>query len=157
KEWQKGGTPSIEETLEGASEQLYPDLLCELISLDIYYRHLSGETPSTVNYQGRFPSLDNEWLNEALVENTTPRQFDHLDTTTSSAAAICPPWTFDDYELIDEIARGGMGVVYRARQISLGRLVALKMIRSAQLASPIERARFRAEAKTAAGLDHPNI
>src|SRR5207302_4026425 len=61
------------------------------------------------------------------------------------------------YKILHELGRGGMGVVYKARVVGSGRLVAVKLIRDNALAGPQERARFRIEAEAAARMRHPNI
>jgi tetratricopeptide (TPR) repeat protein/tRNA A-37 threonylcarbamoyl transferase component Bud32 len=85
--------------------------------------------------------------------------FDRLAAPLRSLASRLglPPGTIDGYELEAEIARGGMGVVYRARQCGLNRTVALKMLRSSALAAPGQLRRFQAEAEAVAALDHRGI
>ena len=84
------------------------------------------------------------------------------DPAPTPPPAPRPPAAFaarrvGDYELLDAIAHGGMGAVYRARQVGVNRAVALKMILAGRFASAAEVQRFRAEAAAAGALDHPNI
>src|SRR5262245_19667802 len=74
-----------------------------------------------------------------------------------AASTVTTPRRFGSYALIEEIARGGMGVVWRARQDGLGREVALKMIVAGRLATSAQVLRFYTEARAAARLEHPNI
>jgi serine/threonine-protein kinase len=126
----------------------HPDLADELAEFfrdqqqfDSLVAPLRSPNPSTAPHEPR------------SVADATPRP----DGNGTVPLCVEGRPAFGDYELLGEIARGGMGVVYKARQVSLNRTVALKMILAGQFASADDVQRFRLEAEAAASLDHPNI
>jgi WD40 repeat protein len=156
--WRGGGRPDVLAAVVELPPAVRPAALRELVELDVFYRRRRGDSPAAADYAARFPELDPDWL-AGVVADVDPNA--RTATTAGMATAAGTPLPhgerFGDYELLGEIARGGMGIVYRARQASLDRVVALKVVRSGEFADPGEVRRFRTEAGAAATLDHPNI
>ena len=133
----------------------------DLLIADFLHEATAGKEPNREALLARHPELADE-LRSFFADHDRMRTLAQplQPPTIGLNGAVAPGTTvryFGDYEVLEEIARGGMGVVYRARQVSLNRLVALKMILAGQLAAPSDIQRFHAEAEAAANLDHPNI
>jgi serine/threonine protein kinase/lipoprotein NlpI len=145
--------------------------LLDLIAAEWELRRRQGDATTLEEYLRRFPQVSDA-LRAALRTGNglrpTAENSDQRMTLSESAARRAgdgtEPFaqrlggpTISGYEILDEIGRGGMGVVYKARHRALKRLVALKMILAGPYAGPEQLARFRIEAEAAARLQHPNL
>src|SRR6516162_11196572 len=139
------------------------DALLERLAEEFVERHRRGEHPALSEYADRHPDLATEIrdLFPALVriEHLKPAAGDLTGdfVPEKSPAGGHPPEHLGDYRILREVGHGGMGVVYEAEQVSLGRHVALKVLPAAGLMNPTYLERFRREAKAAAKLHHTNI
>jgi tetratricopeptide (TPR) repeat protein len=183
--WRIGQRPCLEEFLAGTHGPERQELLRELLRLDRHYRRSLGELVAAHEYEARFPndvSLIQAILAEGMTVgptrataeesgNLVRADYPSLPPHPHGSGPVTGPWEargaadlgellfpiVPGYEVLAELGRGGMGVVYQARHTALKRLVALKMIRAGDYASTEELVRFQREAEAVARLRHPNI
>jgi serine/threonine protein kinase/WD40 repeat protein len=167
--WQQGERFLAEGYLERLTTlRDSPEAALDLIYSEVLLREELGETPTVEEYARRFPeqadALRRQWLVHHAIgsdASDTAEQQSRLHPWTTSTLRTIDTQTADQpefpgYEIVGELGRGGMGVVYLARQQDLNRLVALKTLASID-SRPADVSRFRREAAAVARLQHSNI
>ncbi len=179
--WEAGERAPAEEFLRRLGERPEAEAAVDLVFQEYLLRERRGETPDPEEFAGRFPQYaavlrDQINLHRALAHSEVTGTWDGGAATGAppgvpNATIDAPPGTAPtlppadaapaagppEYEVLGTLGRGGMGVVYKARQVRLSRDVALKMVLAGAHATPEDRARFLAEAEAAAALSHPGV
>jgi len=158
--WRTGVAPQIEVYLATALASDRDALLVTLLGIELELRVKAGESVELESLWARFPGRD-----EIIVTAFAAAYPSAKDTATPGSSiriglasqGVGDRVEVPGYEVLGELGRGAMGVVYRARQVGLNRVVALKMILAGEYAHPEAVARFLTEAGLAARIQHPNI
>jgi tRNA A-37 threonylcarbamoyl transferase component Bud32 len=163
--WEQGDQKTVHDYL-----QQFPELaanaeaLVDLLYQEVLLRKARGDVPRLSDYLHRFPNyatrLGRQFeLHDVLEAGGTAKTSASRLTIGQAPAARLEPElpAIPGFQMVRELGRGGMGVVYLARQVRLKRDVVVKMIRDGSLARPEQLARFRTEAEAIAHLKHPHI
>jgi serine/threonine-protein kinase len=138
--WQRGERPRAEVYEAEVSATLWPVLLRELLALEMAFRLRDQDRPEVSPLRSLSADLTADFARAA-----------------GGAAASAGRGPVGEYEVLGELGQGGMGVVYRARQRGVGKVVALKMLRAGPGETPEAMRRLQSEARAVAALDHPHI
>jgi WD40 repeat protein/tRNA A-37 threonylcarbamoyl transferase component Bud32 len=167
--WKSARRPQIEAFLDASRGPDRELLLRELVLLDVHYRRRQGESPGITDYQHRFPEVAETWLDAELAPG--PRddtaagraggqraaELQENPAASSFPLEVGAPRTFGKFQLLERVGVGGFGTVWRALDVRLNRIVALKIPHPHLIETAEDVARFYREARAAAQLRHPGI
>jgi WD40 repeat protein len=159
--WSEGARVPVEEYFRAHPALAEGELALRLVYGEFLLRERAGEAPSLEEYQRRFPALAAR-LEQQIALHRALGVSAGDETKVSACKPVLPERpvgvpAVPGFEILGELGRGGMAVVYRARDTKLNRVVALKLIKSGSLPGTDEVRRFRIEAQAVARLHHPNI
>lgn len=164
--WRAGQKPNIQEYLGDTKEPERSVLLRHLLAVEWICLRTKGEALSLDSYVRRFPehqelilSLSQEIQDQSQTASTIGFSSSPSSATGAGPIVSTPSsWpTIPGYEIVQELGHGGMGIVYKARQVKLRRLVALKVMMPELASNPTARKRFKREAEAMAAIEHDHV
>ena len=138
--WKAGSAPQLEDYLAAIRPEQQAEAFRCLLQVECWYRRRNTDTLDPRPYRERFPDFRQE-----------------VDEDFSQLNATAPPQRLGEYELLEKLGEGGMGEVYKARQVRLGKIVALKLLSRDRVGNPHAVARFEREMQAVGRLSHGNL